>query len=337
LNTFTASTNLAANSTRRVVCAVCAWSAALGTSVRRACWAWWPWAIAAIVCAARDAWVGAFAAAAVAALAWILAPRTSPPRYGLEPGMAVGSAAFVASVAGTTGAPFVAGNTFEVLHNGNAFYPRMLDDIEHAIGTITIEAYIYWAGEVGSRFAAALAERARAGVRVMILLDAVGSADIGDDILETLRDGGCQIAWYNPLGWRTIGAYNNRTHRKSLIIAGRIGFTGGAGIADHWTGDAQDNKHWRDLQIRMEGPAVQPLQTGFAQNWLEATGELVTDWGKGLFRVDTARSMSFSGSLSLRFRPSRTYPRHTPVTRRLILQKARHQATGEPATPFDCL
>ena len=105
-------------------------------------------------------------------------------------------------------------------------------------------------------FAEALAARAQAGVRVKILLDAVGSSTIGADILKTLDSGGCQVAWYNPIHWYSIGRFNNRTHRKSLIVDGRVGFTGGAGIADHWLGHAQDEDHWRDTQIRLEGPAV---------------------------------------------------------------------------------
>jgi len=111
---------------------------------------------------------------------------------------------------------------------------------------------------------------------VKILLDAIGSSSIGADILAILESGGCQIAWYNPIKWYTIGRFNNRTHRKSLIIDGRVGFTGGAGIADHWLGHAQDEDHWRDMQIRLEGTAVSPLQTGFAQNWLQRTRELVS-------------------------------------------------------------
>jgi cardiolipin synthase len=111
---------------------------------------------------------------------------------------------------------------------------------------------------------------------VKILLDAIGSSTIGNDILETLAGGGCQIAWYNPIKWYSIGRFNNRTHRKSLIIDGRVGFTGGAGIADQWLGHAQDQHHWRDMQIRIEGPAVTPLLTGFSQNWLERTHELVS-------------------------------------------------------------
>jgi len=152
----------------------------------------------------------------------------------------------------------------------------MLEAIEGARHSITIEAYIYWAGEIGLLFADALAERARAGLPVKILLDAIGSASIGRDILDTLRDSGCQVAWYNPIHWYTLGRFNNRTHRKSLIVDGTIAFTGGAGIADQWLGNAEDKDHWRDIQIRIEGPAVMPLQTGFAYNWQQTTGELVS-------------------------------------------------------------
>ena len=139
----------------------------------------------------------------------------------------------------------------ELLNNGDAFYPRMLEAIEDADVSITIEAYIYWAGEIGLRFGRALAERAQAGVTVKILLDAIGSASIGREILKTLEDGGCQVAWYNPIHWYTIGRFNNRTHRKSLIVDGRIAFTGGAGIADHWKGNARGPEEWRDMWNRL--------------------------------------------------------------------------------------
>ncbi|MEP6593983.1 MAG: cardiolipin synthase B, partial [Acidobacteriota bacterium] len=147
------------------------------------------------------------------------------------------------------------------------------DQAQHSI---TIEAYIYWAGEIGKEFAAALARRAAEGIKVKVLLDAVGSSSIGTEILTTLEVGGCQLAWYNPIRWYSIGRFNHRTHRKSLIIDGRVAFTGGAGIADHWRGNAEDPAHWRDMQVRLEGPGVVPLQTGFAQNWLQTTGELIS-------------------------------------------------------------
>lgn len=204
------------------------------------------------------------------------APVETPPRFGLEHEIAIESDEFLTSIAGATGSPFIAGNRIHILNNGDEFFPPMLEAITEAQATITVEAYIYWAGEIGQRFAEALSERARAGVRVKLLLDAIGSSDIGDEIVRTLEQSGCQIAWYNPIRWYTLGRINHRTHRKSLIIDGRVAFTGGAGIADEWLGDAQDKEHWRDIQIRLEGPAVTPLQTGFAQNWLETTHELIS-------------------------------------------------------------
>ena len=212
----------------------------------------------------------------MAMLTYLTAPSALPPRYGLSHEFDIESEEFLDTIAGASSSPFVPGNTVELLNNGDAFYPRMLDAITGAQVSITIEAYIYWAGEIGLQFARALAERAQAGITVKILLDAIGSASIGREILRTLEEGGCQVAWYNPIHWYTIGRFNNRTHRKSLIIDGCVAFTGGAGIADHWRGDARGPHEWRDMQIRLAGPAVTPLQAGFAHNWQEATGELLS-------------------------------------------------------------
>ncbi len=212
----------------------------------------------------------------MALVSYLIAPPAAPPRYGLDHQFPVDSPEFVATVAGASGSPFIGGNTLILLNNGDAFYPPMLEAIRQAEWSVTIEAYIYWAGEIGREFADALAERARSGRRVKILLDAIGSASIGTEILDRLESAGCQVAWYNPIRWYTLGRFNNRTHRKSLIIDGRIAFTGGAGIADHWRGNARGPGEWRDLQVRLEGPAVVPLQTGFAHNWQQTTGELLS-------------------------------------------------------------
>jgi cardiolipin synthase len=212
----------------------------------------------------------------MAIVSYLIAPAALPPQFGLDHEFSIESDEFLDTVAGASGVPFVGGNAVELLNNGDAFYPRMLEAIEGAQASITIEAYIYWAGDIGLQFAQALAERAKAGVRVKILLDAVGSANIGPEILQILDANGCQVAWYNPIHWYTLGRFNNRTHRKSLIVDGQIAFTGGAGIADHWLGSAQGPSQWRDLQIRVEGPAVTPLQTGFTHNWQQTTGELLT-------------------------------------------------------------
>lgn len=234
------------------------------------------WAVYAIYLFNQENWWGAFGVAVWAGICSLSTPVEFPPQYGLDHQLKVGSREFIDTMAGAAGIPFVGGNTLKLLNNGDRFYPAMLHAIDKAERSITVEAYIYWAGEIGLRFAKALAEAAQRGVRVKLLLDAVGSSTVGNEILGILNKGGCHLAWYNPIRLTTLRRVNNRTHRKSLVVDGAIGFTGGAGIADHWTGDAQDEKHWRDLQIRIEGPAVRPLQTGFAQNWLEATGELVT-------------------------------------------------------------
>ncbi len=244
--------------------------------MRRFLWAWWPWALVSLWGISTERWGWAGGAGIAAFVNYLIEPVESPPRFGLDHEFAVDSEEFLDTMAGATGVPFVKGNTLTILNNGDAFYPAMLEAIGGAERSITIEAYIYWAGEIGLQFARALALKAEAGVKVKILLDAVGSSTIGADILKTLEAGGCQLAWYNRIHWYTIGRFNHRTHRKSLIIDGCVGFTGGAGIADHWLGNAQDADHWRDMQIRIEGPAVTPLQTGFAENWLQNTGELIS-------------------------------------------------------------
>jgi cardiolipin synthase len=243
----------------------------------------------------------------MAIVSYLIAPVAAPPRYGLDHEFAVDSPEFVGTIAGASGSPFLEGNTVELLNNGDAFYPSMLAAIEGAETSITIEAYIYWAGDIGRAFADALAAQARAGRQVKILLDAIGSASIGSEIVGVLEAGGCQVAWYNPIHWYTLGRFNNRTHRKSLIVDGRIAFTGGAGIADHWRGNARGPDEWRDMQIRLEGPGVVPLQTGFAHNWQKTTGELVTGEAyypiidaSGSMAVQTVLSSPVSGSSYVR-------------------------------------
>jgi len=243
----------------------------------------------------------------MALLSYLTTPAAAPPRYGLSHEFDVESEEFLATIAGASGAPFAEGNAIEILNNGDEFYPRMLDAIAGAKVSITIEAYIYWAGAVGVEFARALSERAKAGVTVKILLDAIGSGSIGAEILRMLDEGGCQVAWYNPIHWYTLGRFNNRTHRKSLIVDGQIAFTGGAGIADHWRGNARGPNEWRDMQIRVAGPAVVPLQAGFAHNWQQSTGELLSGWwyyptidNQGPLSAQTLMSSPESGGSTVR-------------------------------------
>ena len=244
--------------------------------LRSLIWSWWLWAAAAAAFYFDHRSGTALGLAITAFFMYLFAPREGSPSYGLDHEFCIDSDEFLSTVVGATGAAFLHGNAFDIYNNGDQFYPAMMEAIEQAERSITIEAYIYWEGKIGRRFADALAARAREGLPVKILLDAVGSSTIGKDILKALEAGGCQVEWYHPVRWYSLNRVNNRTHRKSLIMDGRTGFTGGAGIADHWLGNAEDGRHWRDIQVRIEGPAAVSLQTGFARNWLETTGEMVS-------------------------------------------------------------
>jgi cardiolipin synthase A/B len=249
-----------------------------GVMARIRSWFWWswPWTVAATWALATDRWWWALGTGLMAILSHAIALRDPGLAFAVDHQIPVESDAFLDSMVGSTGVPLLPGNRVEILNNGDEFYPSMLEAIRGARTSITAEAYIYWRGEIGLEFAHAIADRAKAGVPVKLLLDAVGSATIGDEILKVLEAGGCQLAWFNPISWYVLDRFNYRTHRKSLVVDGHIAFTGGAGIADHWRGHAEDPDHWRDMQIRIEGPGAIPLQTGFAQNWLRTTGEMVS-------------------------------------------------------------
>lgn len=170
------------------------------------------------------------------------------------------------------GPGITAGNKVTDLQNGDQIFPAMLDAIASAQRTITFETYIYWSGDIGQKFADALAERARAGVKVKVMLDWAGSIKMEDALLEEMQSAGVEVHQYRPLRWYNLGRLNNRTHRKLLVVDGKIGFTGGVGIADQWEGDAQDVDHWRDMHFRIEGPAVSQIQAAFNDNWIKTTG-----------------------------------------------------------------
>lgn len=175
------------------------------------------------------------------------------------------------------GPPILSGNRVTALHNGDEIFPAMLDAIRAASVSITFETYIYGSGEIGQRFAEALSERARSGLPVHILLDWAGSAQMDGDALAQLEASGADVHRYRPLRWYDLSRFNNRTHRKLLVVDGRLAFTGGVGIADHWRGNAQDPDHWRDLHFRVEGPVVAQFQAAFNDNWIKTTGEVLND------------------------------------------------------------
>jgi cardiolipin synthase len=173
------------------------------------------------------------------------------------------------------GPALVDGNAATELINGDQIFPSMLQAIRAAKKTVLFETYIYWSGKIGDEFADALSERARAGVKVHVLLDWVGSAKIDDAIIDEMKAAGVQVERYHPLRWYNLGRLNNRTHRKLLIVDGVVGFTGGVGIAPEWTGNAQDPDHWRDSHFRVEGPVVAQMQSVMLDNWSKTTGKVL--------------------------------------------------------------
>ncbi len=167
------------------------------------------------------------------------------------------------------------GNSFEVYVNGDEIFPPMLAAIAGARRSISFETYIYWSGQIGKDFAEALAERARAGVKVRVLLDWLGSSKMDKTYLATMEQAGVEIRKFHEPRWYNLNKLNNRTHRKLLVIDGVTGFTGGVGIAEEWTGHAQDAGHWRDSHFRAKGPVVAQMQAVFADNWMKATGTVL--------------------------------------------------------------
>ena len=184
-------------------------------------------------------------------------------------------AEFRRSLSSLLGPPIVEGNKVDTLLNGDQIFPAMLAAIRSATTTITFETYIYWSGTIGQEFVDALAERAAAGVRVHVLLDWVGSVKMEDSLLQAMERGGVEVRRFHEPHWSNWDKLNNRTHRKLLIVDGRVGFTGGVGIADQWRGQARNPDEWRDSHFRVEGPVVAQMQAVFLDNWMRATGKVL--------------------------------------------------------------
>jgi cardiolipin synthase len=176
------------------------------------------------------------------------------------------------------GPTLVQGNRATALVNGDEIFPAMLSAVRSARHSIDFETYIYWSGNVGRTFGDALSERARAGVRVHLLVDWLGSQKMDHRVLDEMRSAGVRIARYRPLKWYTVDRLNNRTHRKLLVVDGRVGFTGGVGVADQWLGNAQDKDHWRDSHFRFEGPVVAQMQSAFLDNWIETEARIAVPY-----------------------------------------------------------
>ncbi|MGB7946093.1 MAG: cardiolipin synthase [Candidatus Binatia bacterium] len=197
------------------------------------------------------------------------------------PAIVVGEPAFFPTIEAYTDAPIVGGNQVQLLFNGDETFPAMLRDIKTAKSTITFAQYLYTNGALAYELAEAFSERCRAGVHVHILIDSQGSGEIPEDIPSIMRDAGCQVKFFRRveapqvlLPWKLF-KYNYRNHRRVLVIDGRLGFTGGYGISEAWTGDGRTPDHWRETNARVEGPIVHQLQAAFTESWLEATGTVL--------------------------------------------------------------
>jgi cardiolipin synthase len=221
--------------------------------------------------------------------------------YGIE------SSYFQSAVSHLLGPSLLPGNSVQALVNGVEIFPAMLDAIGKAQSSVCFETYIFWSGSIGNKFAEALIERARAGVAVHVIMDAIGSLKSEHALIRKMRRGGVRVVHYHPLSWHTLTKMNNRTHRKLLIVDGKIGFTGGVGVSDEWLGDADSADHWRDTQVKIEGPVVAHLQSAFMDNWLKTKSQvlhgpnyfpLLTPQGNALAQV--FKSSSHEGSESAR-------------------------------------
>ncbi|MFJ4466862.1 phosphatidylserine/phosphatidylglycerophosphate/cardiolipin synthase family protein [Streptomyces sp. NPDC089424] len=169
------------------------------------------------------------------------------------------------------------GNELVALRNGDQIFPAMLESIRSAEHTIDMMTFVYWRGSIARDFAAALAERARAGVRVRLLLDGFGAKEIEQDLLDEMDAAGVLVAWFRKPLRLSPFKQNHRCHRKALVVDEHTAFTGGVGIAQEWCGDARNPGEWRDTHVKVRGPAVDGIAAAFAQNWAECHDELYDD------------------------------------------------------------
>jgi cardiolipin synthase len=241
------------------------------------------------------------AAGALGAMSFI--PDDPSLRRVIEHVHSISQPEFPSTMEGFLGAAIESGNRIETLANGDEIFPAMLNAIAGAEKTINLETYIYWSGEIAERFADALSERGRAGIKVNVILDYVGSIPMEQRLIDQMRNAGVRVIRFRPIHWYTIDRLNYRSHHKVLIVDGRTGFTGGVGIADKWKGDARNPNEWRDNHYLIEGHAAAGLQSSFAEHWLEATGEVLrgSDYfpileRSGLVSLQPMKSSPFSGS-----------------------------------------
>ena len=211
-------------------------------------------------------------------LTWVVLAMLFTPHipYHIEADVDARSDHFIHVLESTCQTRLEAGNKVEIFTNGDRFYPAMLEAIRAATETINMECYIFKKGEIGDRFVEALSERARAGVRVTLVMDAIGSFGAFRKLRKPLRAAGARVKAYQRFMWYRLSRLNNRTHRELLVVDGTVAFAGGAGIADWWAKPMEGKPMWRDMMARIEGPVVSDIAGIVAENWLECCGEILT-------------------------------------------------------------
>ena len=222
------------------------------------------------------------------------------------PQMAVTDPAFVPTMEAYTNAAVSNGNRVELLLNGDQIFPAQVEAIRSARRTLTYAQYFYEDGRPAVQIVRAISERCRAGIRARVLLDGFGSLKMPPELTQELESSGCHVAIFRPLTPWTMDNANNRNHRRVLVVDGRMGFTGGSGASSKWMGNGRQKGQWRETDIRLEGPVVNDLQGAFAENWLEATGEMLGGEGyfgpqpaRGTVVAQVVRSSPASGSIAV--------------------------------------
>ncbi len=178
---------------------------------------------------------------------------------------------------GTLGVPATEGNHVEVLRDGSEIFPAMLDAIAATTRTVDLLTFVYWQGDIARRFAGALCDRAAAGVRCRVILDALGARHVNGDLIADMIAAGVQLHWFRPLLDDDPGNTGHRTHRKVLVCDEEVGFVGGVGIAEEWDGSSDDGSGWRETQLRLRGPVVDGLRAAFLDDWMEGSDDLFDD------------------------------------------------------------
>ena len=262
-------------------------------------------------------------------LVWLIVVFLFTPaiNYHLARRTSVHADDFLYTLQSTCQAALHHGNRVDVLTNGSEFYPAMVEAIRSATRSVNMECYIFRPGRVADQFIDALTERARLGVNVTVVVDAIGSFTLWGRPLRRLREAGCRIESYQKIEWHRLARLNNRTHRELLIIDGRLAFVGGAGVADWWAYPHKKKKPWRETMVRIEGPVVAALQGVAAENWLECCGEIITgpQYFPSLEAVGTTTAFVIKSSPSDRATASR-------VAFQLLMEGADHHI--RIATPY---